>query len=269
EREDGDRRAVLEREVRRDPEREGGLAHARPAGDHDQVARLQARRHMVDVVEAGRGAGHLSARFVHPRDLLEALTHERLDVLEAAADAVLGEVEDHLLSAVDELRRLAWALPPEALDLLADRGEPTEGRHLADDARVMAGVRRCGDEGRELVNAFLAANLGELPTLVELVGDGDRVDGLTLLVELERGSVDTRVRLAVEVAGIERVARRFDRRLRQPHRAENRLLGVETLRWMQLWTGQVAVLCIGRVALQLRPFPVPPLPSARPGQQSG
>ena len=95
----------------------------------------------------------------------------------------------------------------------------------------MAGVRRCGDEGRELVNAFLAADLGELPPLVELVGDGDRVDGLTLLVELERGSVDTRVRLAVEVAGIERVARRFDRRLRQHHRAENGLLGVEILRW--------------------------------------
>ena len=38
------------------------------------------------------------------------------------------------------------------------------------------------------------------------------------------------MRLAVEVAGVDHVARRLDRRLREHHRAEHRLLGVEVLR---------------------------------------
>ena len=79
-----------------------------------EVAGLEARRHLVDVAEAGGRAGHLAARLVHLRDLLEALADEHLDVLEAAADPVLGEVEHHLLGPVDELRRLARAGPSRA-----------------------------------------------------------------------------------------------------------------------------------------------------------
>ena len=126
-----------------------------------------------------------------------------LDVLEAAADAVLGEVEDHLLGAVDELGRLAGAVPAEPLDLLADDREPAQRRHLADDPRVVAGVRGRRDERRDLVDALLAADLLELAVLVELVGDRDRVDRLAVLVELERGAVDLGVRLAVEVARVD------------------------------------------------------------------
>src|SRR5581483_3190990 len=221
---------VVKREIRGDAEGEGGLAHARPAGDHDEVPRLESRRHVVDVTEAGWGTRHLAAGLVHPRDLLEALADERLDVLEAAADAVLREVEDHLLRAVDELRCLTGPVPPEPLDLLADGGQASQRRHLANDPRVVARVRGRGHERRELVDALLPADLLELAALVELVGNGDRVDGLSLLIELERRPVDARVRLPVEVAGVEGVARRFDRRLREKHRAEDRLLGIEVLR---------------------------------------
>ena len=44
----------FERDVLADVERERGLAHRRPARDDDEVARLQARRHPVEVGEAGR-----------------------------------------------------------------------------------------------------------------------------------------------------------------------------------------------------------------------
>src|SRR5581483_3888817 len=94
EREDRDRDAVLEREVGGDPEGERRLAPARPARADHEVARLEARRQVVDVAEPGRRPGQLAAPLVHARDLLEALADERLDVLEAAADAVLRELED-------------------------------------------------------------------------------------------------------------------------------------------------------------------------------
>ena len=70
--------------------------------------------------------------------------------------------------------------------------EAAQRRHLAHDLRVVAGVRGRRHERRELVDPLLAADLVELAALVELVGDGDRVDRLAVLVELERGAVDLR-----------------------------------------------------------------------------
>src|SRR5436190_1429803 len=127
-------------------------------------------------------------------------------------------------------RRLTSPLPAAPLDLLPDRRQPAKSGHVAHDPRVVAGVRCRGHEGRELVDAFLAADLREVTAFVELVGDGDRVDGLSVLVELDRREIDARVRLAVEVAGIDDAARCLDRRPGQHHRPENRLLGVEILR---------------------------------------
>ncbi len=126
--------------------------------------------------------------------------------------------------------RLAGPVPPEPLDLLADEREPAERGHLADDPRVVARVRRRRHESRELVDPFLAADVHELAPLVELVGDRDRVHRLAVLVEVERCEVDLPVRLAVEVAGVDDLAHRLDRRRREHHRAEDGFLGVEVLR---------------------------------------
>src|SRR5262249_4206224 len=78
----------------------------------------------------------------------------------------------------------------ERLDLLADDRQPPQRRHLADDARVVRGVRRRGHERRDLVDPLLAADLVQLATLVEPVGDRDRVDRLALLVQLEHRAED-------------------------------------------------------------------------------
>ncbi len=78
----------------------------------------------------------------------------------------------------------------------------------------------------------LAADVLELASLVELVGERDRVDGLALRVEAEGRAVDLGVALAVELAAVARqdLAHRGDRARREHHRAEDRLLGVEVLR---------------------------------------
>jgi len=85
-------------------------------------------------------------------------------------------------------------------------------------------------EPGQLVQADAAADLLQLATLLELVRERDRVDRLVLAVQLERCAVDPRVRLAVEVAGVEDLADGRDRARRDHHRAENRLLGLEVLR---------------------------------------
>ena len=75
-----------------------------------------------------------------------------------------------------------------------------------------------------------AADVLELAALVELVDERDRVDGLALRVERERGAVDLRVALAVEVARVEDLADRPDRAGGEHHRPEDGLLGLEVLR---------------------------------------
>ena len=141
EREERDRRAVAHGQVRAHAEAERGLPHRRAGGEDDEVPRLEARRDAVEVAKAGGDAGDVRARLVERRDPLEALLEELFDVAELGARALLREVEDDLLRLVDELGRIAGPLPAEPRDLAARPDEPAERRRLADDLRVVAGVR--------------------------------------------------------------------------------------------------------------------------------
>ena len=83
----------------------------------------------------------------------------------------------------------------------------------------MPRVRGGGHECRKLVDPLLAADLFELPELIQFVGDGDRIDGLPVLVQVEDRPVDLRMRLPVEVAAVHDLADRLDRRRGKEHRA--------------------------------------------------
>src|SRR5581483_1746828 len=95
----------------------------------------------------------------------------------------------------------------------------------------VARVRGGGDERGELVDPHAPADLLELAAALELVGERDRVHGLALGVEVERRLVDQRVARPVEVARRQDFADRPDRTGGEHHRAEDRLLGIEILRW--------------------------------------
>ena len=99
----------------------------------------------------------------------------------------MREVEDHLLRTVDELCRLGRAVHAQPRDLVAGADQAAQRGHLADDAGVVRGVRGCRDEGRELVDADLAADVLELAALVELVDERDCVYRLAAPVEGEPG----------------------------------------------------------------------------------
>ena len=61
EREDRDRHALADADVRGDVERERGLAHARAGGEHDQVGVLEAGGEVVELAEAAGDAGQVAA----------------------------------------------------------------------------------------------------------------------------------------------------------------------------------------------------------------
>src|SRR6185369_5987041 len=83
----------------------------------------------------------------------------------------------------------------------------------------------------ELVDARAPADLVQLAAPLELVDERDRVDRLTLRVEVERRLVDRAVACAVEVARRQDFADRPNRTGGEHHRAKNRLLSIEILRW--------------------------------------
>ena len=95
----------------------------------------------------------------------------------------------------------------------------------------MLDVRRGRDERSELDHAPLAASSLELPALVELVDERDRVDRLALRPQRERGEVHLRVALAVEIPCCEDLADGSDGDRGEQHRPEHGLLGLEVLWW--------------------------------------
>ena len=91
--------------------------------------------------------GDFGARVVEVADALERLDERVLEEDELALGAPLGELEDELLGARDELDRLALALPPELRDLAAGADQAAQRCRLLDDLGVVAGVRARRDEG--------------------------------------------------------------------------------------------------------------------------
>jgi hypothetical protein len=220
---------MSDREVRRDTEAERRLTHGGTGSRDDQVPGLEARGEAIEIAEPGGDTGNVGAGLVEGRDTFEALLEKLIDVGKLARDARLREIEDDLLGLVDEVDRIARPLPAEARDLAAGPDQPAQRRHLADDARIVAGVRARGNERRKLVDPDLAADVVQLAALLELVDERDRVDGVAFRVERDGCAVDLGMALAVEVGCVEDLADRPDRPGGDHHRAEDGFLGLEVL----------------------------------------
>ena len=150
---------------------------------------------------------------------------------ELARHAALGELEDNLLGLVDQVPRVARPLPAQPRDLLPGADQAAQSRHLADDPRVVRGVRGGRDECGELVDPDATARVLELAAFFQRVDERDRVHGLAARVQGEGCAIDLRVALAVEVPCVDDLADGPDRTRGEHHRAEDGLLGVQILGW--------------------------------------
>ena len=99
------------------------LSHRRPGGDDDEVRRLEAGGHRVELGEAGGEAGEHDGATGHLLDFFEELVGDRLDVREPLPGALVGEREDQLLCVVEDDLGLVLAFERLARDLVGDADE--------------------------------------------------------------------------------------------------------------------------------------------------
>ncbi len=231
EREQRDGRAGVERRVLREVRHQRRFAHRRSCGEDDQVAGLEASRDRVEVVEARRGAGDRLAFAGEALELLQLAGQEVADRQEVLAAVLVGDLEDGALGHVDEVARQRLVAVHTGLDLVGRAQQPAEHRVVAHDARVLADVADSRHGARQEVDRRAAADGLEVPGLLEVLDERERVDGLAERVQVEHRLVDAPVALAVEVLRLEPLVddQGGERGVREQDGAEHRLLRLEVL----------------------------------------
>ena len=191
--EDADDLLLVDRGVLGEVEREARLADRRSRGDEDEVGSLEARRHRVEVGEAGADAADLALVLVEVVEPVVGGMKERLQRGEARADPLLADREELLLGAVDDLADVAVLLVAEPGDPTGRADEVAQHALALDDAGVVDGVDRRRREVDEARQVGRAADLLEATLALEDLADRDDVDRLATLVEVEDGRVDRAV----------------------------------------------------------------------------
>ena len=230
EREDADRVARLERRVLRNVQAERRLPHGGAGGQDDEVALLQAARLLVEVDETGGQPGDEVLRLRELVDGAEALLDDLADAHEALADAVLGDVEDRLLGAVEEDGRFLLTLEAGLHDAVARVDQVPEDRLLLDDPAPLLDARDARQPVQEARQVGRSAHRLEGGAPAELVLQGDEVDGLTALGEGGHGVEDPTVGLAVEVLAGQDLGRGVEGRVVHEHGAQDGPLRLGVLR---------------------------------------
>ena len=212
--------------VRGDAEPERALAHRGPRREDDQVPRLEARRHLVEIVEPAREPGHGRAELVQRLHPFERLDERAAERHELAAVVSLRDLEEPLLGLRDEVARRLAAILRKLDDVLARAEQAAEDRELAHRLRVVGGVRRRGHDLRDLVYARLASGGGRLAGLLELRVHRDGIDGMPGAPQPHRRPEDRRKIVAVEIGRRDVLEHGGDRGLGTQDGADNRDLRV-------------------------------------------
>ena len=119
------------RDVGRNVQGQARLAHPRPAGNDDQVARLETVRHAIEVDEAGAQAGEVVRRLLF--ELLDCLAVNLVERHEGSRHRLLTQLHHGLLRAVQGVSRLETAVERRPVDRRAGIDQaPAQGPFLDD-----------------------------------------------------------------------------------------------------------------------------------------
>ena len=148
------------------------------------------------------------------------------NVGEALAETVLGELEDALLGAVDDLFGFVGVVDGFGDGVLRDVDEAAQLRLVAHDADVVLDAGALGnavDERRQIGDA---ADGFDLFAAVELLGEGDHVNRAAGVLQVAHAGEDAAMRVEREVVGLEYSGLVEEQTLHQDG-AEDGALGVD------------------------------------------
>ena len=138
--EDGAGKSLVGGDVLDEVHGEGGFAHGRAGGDDDHFAALQAIEHVVELVEAALQAV-LAAVFDHLENFVQDLFHG----LDGVTDFLVRDFEDFLFGTIEELVGLLVGGVGLAEDVVAGGDELAKQGLFANDLGVVGTVGGGGD----------------------------------------------------------------------------------------------------------------------------
>ena len=210
------------------------LAQTGPAGDDDELARMQTIEQPVEVTEAGRHAGHHAVARADRLDLVQRRLEQVRQDREVIARAALGHVIHGLLGQVDDVIDVAALSGRRPVPHLRRSACPPRPGGAAPPARprsrVVRGVRSGRHRRDQRVQVRPAADAAEVAGGGQRGRDRDRIGRLTPAVQVKHGVEDRGVCRAVEVGGTQDLHHVGDGVLGQQHPAEHALLGRDVLR---------------------------------------
>ena len=214
----------------RDVEHEARLAHRRPGGDDDEVRGLKARRHLVQVDEAGRYSGDELLVRVQFLDRVEASLREIAQRYEPVADLVVGDCEDRVLGLIENRVGFLFCVVGRGEDLVGRKDQVSERGLFLDDLRVVLDVGRTRHTVDERRNVGGPAHFVELARAPELLFERDEIDGITPFDELDHLVEDAAVRIAEKILRIEHLRGEVERVVVQKNGAQHGPLRFEVMR---------------------------------------
>jgi len=175
----------------------------------------------------GAEAGDFAALLVEFVDGAEGVADDVGDVGEAAGDGVLGDLHHAVFNLVEDVDSFEGLVGGLHHAHVADAHELAHEGFVADDADVGFDGELAGKAFGEGGEVGAAADGVEFLAFAEVFGDGDDVDGVADLGEVEHDLVDFAVGVEGEVVGFEEHGGVDDGEGFDEHGAEDGLLGVE------------------------------------------
>ena len=166
---------LADRHVLGDVEREAGLAHARPAGDDDQVAAVEAVGDAVEVDEAG---GHADERRCRGAPRGPPASRGRPAPSGTKPRWIASSPSPRIACSARPRAPVASRPPSRQSRMIRPRGldQPPADRALLDDLDVGVDAAEVGQVEVEAGEVGEAADAVELPLLLELGLQGAQVD---------------------------------------------------------------------------------------------
>ncbi len=228
-RENRDGNAHLQGGILGDVQGKGGLAHARPAGDDDQIGVLEPRGDVVDLVETGRHPCDQFLFGIEPLDRFEAVLDDVPDRVERGTDLVFGDLEDGMFRLVQDAVDVHAGIVALVEDLGGRADETAQDALFLDDLGVIGDVDRRGDIVHQRGEIGRSPDLFHPFLILEDVAQGDQVARLVPVGKLDDGGKDLPVGLAVEVGRLQQLQNRVQGQIVQQDAAQNGLLRFEVL----------------------------------------